>query len=286
MNYFYKEVKKKNMIKENDDVMYNNINGVEILQFKKLLEYQDIITHAYCLGTDRNFRTGRANNEIITEEELNKAVSDYRNLCDAINLDYNNIIKTKQRHTDNSEIITEKQIEGPDFNTFENTDGLITDKKKIVLSTTNADCILLLLFDPVKRVIANIHSGWKGTLQRISVKAIQKMKKEYGCEAENIIACMCPSIRKCHFEVGQDVYEEFYNEFKDINGYKEFFENIDGKWHIDTVLINRIILKKEGLLDKNIIDSGLCSVCNKEYMHSFRAEGENYKLNTAVISLK
>ena len=274
------------MIKENDEVICKDIDGVEILQFKKLLKYQDIITHAYCLGTDRNFRTGRANNEIITEKELNKAVNDYKDLCEAIGADYNNIVKTNQRHTDISRIINEKCVEGPDFNTFENTDGLITSMKNLVLSTTNADCILLLLFDPVKKVIANIHSGWKGTVQRISVKAVQKMKKEYGSEGKDIIACMCPSIRKCHFEVGGDVYEEFYNEFKDINQNKGIFENIDDKWHVDTVLINRIILKNEGLLDENIIDTGLCSVCNKKYMHSYRAEGENYKLNTAVISLK
>ena len=264
------------MIIENENIVYKNLDGVEILQFKRLLEYQDIITHAYCIGTDRNFRTGRANNEIITKEELTKAVSDYKDLCRVLNVNYNNLIKTKQKHTDNLEIINQKEIEGPDFETFDNTDGLITDKKELVLSTTNADCILLLLFDPVKKVVANVHSGWKGTLRRISVKSVQKMKEEYGCEEKNIIACMCPSIRKCHFEVGQDVYEEFYNEFKDIDEYKEIFEYVDGKWHIDTILI----------LDENIIDSGLCSVCNKEYMHSFRAEGENYKLNTAVIGLK
>ena len=274
------------MIRENDNIICKNINGVEILQFKRLLEYQNIITHAYCLGTDKNFRTGKANNECISVEEYNKAVSDYKDLCKAINVNFNNIIKTKQRHTDNSKIINRKNIEGPDFDSFENTDGLITDKKELVLSTTNADCILLLFFDPVKKVIANIHSGWKGTLQRISIKAIQKMKKEYGCEEKNIIVCMCPSIRKCHFEVGDDVCKDFKNEFKELSEYSDIYERINNKWHIDTILINKILLKNEGLLEENIIDSGLCSVCNKKYMHSFRAEGENYKLNTAVISLK
>ena len=93
---------------------------------------------------------------------------------------------------------------------------MITNKKNIILTTTNADCILLLFFDPVKKVIANTHSGWKGTLQEISVKTVNKMKEEYGCDPKDIIVCICPSIRKCHFEVDKDVYEMFYNQFKKL----------------------------------------------------------------------
>ena len=58
------------------------------------------------------------------------------------------------------------------------------------------------------------------------------------------------------------------------------------KWHIDTVQINKEILKNEGLKEENIIDSGLCSVCNSEIIHSFRVEKEGYGLNTALINLK
>ena len=156
----------------------------------------------------------------------------------------------------------------------------------MILSTTNADCILLLFFDPVKKVIANIHSGWRGTLQRISVNAVRKMIEEYDCNSKDIICCICPSIRKCHFEVDQDVYEMFYNEFKDLKGFEQIIEQKGKKWHIDTVLINQILLEKEGLKKENIIDCGICSVCNKDIIHSYRAEGKDYGLGTAVISLR
>ena len=271
---------------ENENVIYKNIDGVEILQFKKLLEYDNVITHAYCLGTNRNFRTGRVNGGKITPQEYNKALDDYKSLCKSVDLDYTDLVKTIQTHTDNVSNIEKKKIEGPDFNTYKDVDGLCTNKEDIILSTTNADCILLLFFDPVKKVIANVHSGWKGTLQRISIKTIRNMKEKYGCNEKNILVCMCPSIRKCHFEVGEDVYNLFYKEFKDIIQKENIFENKDGKWHIDTIEINRDILLKEGLLPENIIDSGICSVCNKEYMHSYRAEGDAYGLNTAIISLK
>lgn len=58
------------------------------------------------------------------------------------------------------------------------------------------------------------------------------------------------------------------------------------KWNIDTVLINKIILEQEGLKTENIIDSGICSVCNSDLIHSYRVEKQGYGLNTALISLK
>ena len=171
---------------------------------------------------------------------------------------------------------------------YNSTDGLITNKKDIILATTNADCILMLFFDPQKKVIANVHSGWKGTLQEISIEAVKKMKEEYSCNAEDIMCFICPSIRKCHFEVDQEVKDLFYNKFKKLYNIEEIIEENKekNKWHIDTVLINRTILKQEGLKEENIIDSGLCSVCNSDIIHSFRVEKEGYGLETALIALK
>ena len=270
----------------NDNVIHVKKNGMEYLQFRKLLKYQDIISHGYSLGLDKNFRTARANKDKLTKEEFEKAVKSYKTFCKSLNIEYNNIVKTNQQHTDNVEIIETKNVLGsPDFEAFKNTDGFITKTRDIALSTTNADCILIMFFDPEKRVIANVHSGWKGTLKRISVKTVEKMQEEYGCKPENIIACMCPSIRKCHFEVDKDVCELFYNEFQDID-LGNIIEKKEDKWYIDTILINETILLRAGLIKENIVDSGMCSVCNKNVIHSYRAEGAGYGLSTAIITLK
>ena len=246
----------------NENVVHIKKEGVQYLQFKKLLEYSDIISHAYSIGTDVNFRTARANKEKLPEQDFSKAMQDYKKLCSAINVDYKNVVKTNQEHTDNIAIATKKINQNfPDINLdeYSRTDGIITQKEKLVLSTTNADCILILFFDPVTKTIANIHSGWKGTLQRISIKTVQKMVKEFECKPEDIICCICPSIRKCHFEVDKDVKDLFEEEFKDLN----ISQNTDimekqkdkEKWNIDTVLINKIILSNVGLKEENIIDS-------------------------------
>ena len=246
----------------NDNVIHVKKGQVEYLQFRKLLEYKDIVTHAYTLGKNVNFRTAKANKEPL-EKEIYK------------------------QNTQNYKDVNKNE---PDFNVekYNSTDGLITNKKDIILATTNADCILMLFFDPQKKVIANVHSGWKGTLQEISIEAVKKMKKEYSCNAEDIMCFICPSIRKCHFEVDQEVKDLFYNKFKKLYNIEEIIEENKekNKWHIDTVLINRTILKQEGLKEENIIDSGLCSVCNSDIIHSFRVEKEGYGLETALIALK
>lgn len=275
----------------NENIIHVNKNVVQYIQFRKLLEYSDIIRHAYSLGTDVNFRTAKVNKQQLSRNEYELAINSYKNLCNAIGSNYINTVKTNQNHTDTIKIANKKIKEDePDFNLVEynETDGIVTNKKNLILSTTNADCILLLLFDPIKKVIANVHSGWRGTLQRISTKAIEKMEKEYNCNPKDIICCICPSIRKCHFEVEKEVKDMFEEEFKSIVEKNDIItETISSKkWTIDTVLINQIILEEKGLKKENIIDSKICSVCNSNLVHSYRVEKEGYRLETAIIELK
>ena len=276
----------------NENVIHVEKEGIQYLQFRKLLKYSDIITHGYSLGIDKNFRTARANKQKLPEQEAKKAIKDYENLGKCIDIKLNKMVKPNQAHTDKIQIVEKHILENePDFNleVYDKTDGLITNKKDIALATTNADCILLLFFDPVNKVIANVHSGWRGTIQRISVKTVQKMVNKFNCKPENIICCICPSIRKYHFEVENDVKEIFEKEFKDLkieqnNDIMEKQKDKE-KWNIDTVLINKILLKQEGLKQENIIDSGICSVCNSDLIHSYRVERQGYGLATALIKI-
>ena len=258
----------------NNNILHIKKEGIQYLQFKKLLNYSEI-KYAYVIGIDKDFN--------INKNE--EAKQNYKKICNVLNLNYNNIVNTKQNHTDNIQIINEKINKNkPDFNLYENTDGLITNKKEIVLATINADCILLVFYDPIKKVIANVHSGWRGTLKRISEKTVKKMVEEYGCNPEDIICCMSPSIRKDHFEVDNDVYKLFFEEYKNLYHLEKIFEQRNNKWHIDTILINKEILKKQGLKEENIIDSGICSVCNKDIIHSYRAHGKDAGRATQIIA--
>lgn len=275
----------------NENVIHIKKNRIEYLQFRKLLEYKDIVTHAYTLGTKINYRTSIKNITPLPPKEFDKAIKNYKTICESLGTDYKKIVKTDQEHTRNVAVIDKKiNKDKPDINQKEyiDTDGFITNKKNLILATTNADCILFLFFDPVKKVIGNVHSGWRGTLQEISIATVEKMVKEYNCNPKDIMCFICPSIRKCHFEVEQDVMQMFYDKFKNLKQIDEIIEkkNNLNKWSIDTVLINKIILQNKGLKVENIIDSGICSVCNSDLIHSFRVEKENYGVLAALIELK
>lgn len=291
----------------NKNVIHVKKNGLEYLQFRKLLEYKDAIYHAYALGLDVGFKTTTVNQQLASPERIDLARQSYKKLCSSMGSDDAHIVQANQNHTDIIKVVQTKiNMDQPDFSLTEEgiEDGLVTNKRTLALATTNADCILLLFFDPVKRVIANTHSGWKGTLQRISIKTVQKMIKEFGSHPQDIICCICPSIRKCHFEVDKDVKDMFEKEFYDLENVKfidiekenqeksiqltDFIEQKieNTKWNIDTVLINKILLQREGLNPENIIDSGICSVCHSDMIHSYRIEKKDYNTETAIIELK
>ena len=262
----------------NENVVFVNHNGLQYIQFRRLLEYKDRIVHAYTIGLDKNYR-------FLSQEDNTQIKGNYKNLCDEIGADYNKLVCSNQSHTDRVESV--EQVKNFMQEKIK-VDALCTNIKGITLSTINADCILLLFYDPVKNVIANAHSGWRGTLQRISVKTVQKMQTDFGCDPKDIICCISPSIRKCHFEVDQDVRDLYKNEFVDLSNLNDIIEEKiqNKKWHIDTVKINRKILENAGLDRQNIIDSGICTVCNKDLIHSYRAQKQGYGVETLLIGLK
>ena len=262
------------ILKDNNDIVIKDEKGIKYLQFKKLLEYG--IKHAYTLsveGVDFSFKTSAHDNS-------------YKMLADALDIEVNNIVEPVQTHTDEVRILEE--VTSSDA--LQDVDGLITNKKNIAITSKNADCILFFFYDPKNKVIANVHSGWKGTFKRIAIKTVQKMINEFSSNPEDILCFISPSIRKCHFEVDSDVKEMCENIFSELSLDKiiskgEIKENKQ-KYMIDTVLINKEGLLNLGLKEENIIDSGICSVCHKDEVHSARAEGDGFKRETAIIVLE
>lgn len=272
----------------NENIIHVKDEGIEYIQFKRLLEYEDKLKHAFTVGIDNDYRMPLYNspNNILTNEQIEQNKNSYKKLCKSIGIEYNDIVKTNQVHGDVVKIVKEKVNNNrPDFHEkfYEKTDGLITSKMNIAICTTNADCIVLMMYDPVKEVIANVHSGWKGTVQKIAKKTIEKMEQEYGCKSKDIICCISPSIRNCHFEVDTDVKDLFKES---IENAEVAIKKSNQKWHIDTIKINTEMLKESGLREENIIDSKICTVCNSKYIHSYRGSKHTNGLEIGIIELK
>lgn len=272
----------------NENVLHLKKGNIEYLQFRKLLEFEEL-NHAYILKPNNmNFKR----HIYDSEEKQKQALEKYKEVCEELNFNYNRLSAPVQEHSANV-VNVEKQEENIEntFNSYYHTDGLITNIKETPLVSTNADCILIIIYDPVNKVIANIHSGWRGTQQKIIQNGIKQMQQTYNTKPENAICCICPSIRKCHFEVDTDVKDIFYETFKYTGKTEEFIKigrKVDEKqkYNIDTVFINKIMLEELGVKPENIVDSNICSVCNKDLIHSRRIEGENYNVSLAVIELK
>lgn len=274
---------------ENENIKHIINEKMEYIQFKKLLEYPEL-NHVYVLKTNNmNFRmrTNFRNIEMVK--------SNLKTVCDSLKIKYDTILRPDYNHTNSVEVIKEYSFEEerPSLkgDKFKDTDGLVSNYSGITLMSTNADCNLILLYDPVKKVFGNIHAGWRGTFGKIVKNAIIKMKEDFNSNPEDIICCLCPSIRKCHFEVEDDVANECIKIFEYTGKLEEIIQkgevkNGKQKYYIDTILINKILLKEEGIIEKNIIDSQICSVCSCEKVHSRRAEGENFELGCALIGLK
>ena len=118
----------------NENVIHVKNKNIEYLQYRKLLEYKDIISHAYTLGLNVGFKVTGANNK-IEDNGYDFVINSYKNICESIGCNYKNVIRANQDHTDKVKIITEKTTKEPELKLTKEIveDGLITNKKNIVL---------------------------------------------------------------------------------------------------------------------------------------------------------
>lgn len=151
------------------------------------------------------------------------------------------------------------------------TDALVTNQTGICLCVQTADCVPILLFDPVNNVIAAVHAGWRGTVKKIAEVAIQKIVLKYNSNPENIVAAIGPSISPEIYEVGNEVVEEVKKSIP--NAEMLIHKNSSGNFHVNLWEANRQVLLENGLQEKNIEILGECSFTETNKYFSARKEG-------------
>lgn len=210
-------------------------------------------------------------------------IENYKIICDAIGVDYKKLVLSKQVHED---IIYKADYEdcgnGIIFeNRFSSVDGLITDKPGIPLCTVYADCVPLFFLDKKQGVIASVHSGWRGTVQRIGQKAVKMLIDEYNSHPEDILAAIGPSIGECHFEVSDEIAGIFDKEFGEDTVVK-----YDNKYHVNLEKACYSQFIAEGIPEKNITAAGICTYCNSDLLFSHRKTNGIRGNLGAIIELK
>ncbi len=197
-------------------------------------------------------------------------------------------------------------IEGRAPETTLHGDALFTCAAGMLLTVQTADCIPILLADTRTHAVAAIHSGWRGTLKRISEKALGRMKMEFGTRPADIVAAIGPGIAGCCYEVGHDVAKEFSSQFPNA---REWFEgpfdaissgDNDPNWlpwltmappghapepprvQLNLSVANRDILAGAGVPSENIAVSEFCTSCRTDLFFSYRKEHKTGRMMAAI----
>lgn len=161
------------------------------------------------------------------------------------------------------------------FGREDECDALYTTERRVALGIKIADCLPVTIIDPDHDVIANIHSGWRGAVQRITAVTLDALEREAQFVAKDALAFFGPTIRVCCFEVGEEVAALFAAPFVDRKYAKP---------HVDIVAMTTALLQQRGFDTSRIIDSGLCTRCDGSIFHSYRREGKRGGRNLAIAA--
>ncbi len=163
---------------------------------------------------------------------------------------------------------------------LDGADALMTDVQGVCIGVSTADCIPILIHDPAGRTCCAVHSGWRGTAARIVQKAVAAMRLAYGTSPSELRAAIGPGISMTHFEVGNEVYDEFVSAGFDMKG----ISRREGKWHIDLPECCRRQLVEAGLHPESIQMSGECTYSDTgKYFSARRLGTDSGRIFTGIM---
>ena len=237
--------------------------GKRVLK-SSLFDGTDVIS--FFTTRDLPLKAGESDN-LIEEVETNKKL-----ICKCLDIPLKNLIIPQQTHSDNVEIIDLAN------ESYLSCDSLITNESNIAVALNFADCVPLVFYDPIKKVAAAAHAGWRGTVSKIGPKTVEKMVINFDCQPENIIAVIGPAIGKCCFEAKEDVL----NQIADSVDRK--IKNIVSDMSADLKLANEAQLLAIGI--KKIDVCEYCTSCQNELFFSYRKERGKTARHSALIMIK
>ena len=198
---------------------------------------------------------------------------------------------------DASRLLTINQVHGSNVLTIDkpvkdisdlsktSADAIITNQCGIAIGVLTADCVPILLLDPVKKVIGIVHAGWKGAAKGIVQKTVETMVKQFGSDKKALLAAIGPSIGSCCYKVDEAVAKEFggneylillYPPLKKGKSKGDLAKGGRGdvEWGLDLKRANFIQLLNMGILEKNISVENLCTSCRNDLFFSYRKDGK------------
>ena len=200
-------------------------------------------------------------------ENVNRSRSIF---CTELKISPDGLAELEQVHGDIIVNVKQSGLQGQ-------ADGMMTNLPGIALGIYTADCLPVLIYDPVQRCIAAVHSGWKGTALQIAAKTVKALTAEYGSQPHGLRVWIGPGICGKCYEVGADVADHFAAEYKKSQGDK-FLLNLK------KAVLDQLIAA--GVSENNIEVCQDCTLEDKENYHSYRRDNIRAGRNLTVIMLK
>lgn len=250
----------------------------EMLGFIALCNYPDI----FCFTTTRNggVSTGNfssLNGSYFSGDKTECVDSNWARILSYTSIEPQLILRPYQTHDDRVLCIDESFLmlnEEEQKEILNGVDALITDIPKVLITVSTADCVPITLYDPIRRVGAVVHAGWRGTVKRILAQTAQLMVANYQSQIEDILFCIGPSISVDSFEVGAEVVDEFEKAGFELNDIVRLNPETQ-KQHIDLWKANLQQVLEIGALEANVFISGICTYTRHEEFFSARRLGIN-----------
>lgn len=192
----------------------------------------------------------------------------------ALGIDHNRLVAGAQVHGDRVQVVNREHLgrggkSGRDA--LAGVDALVTGLPGVPLAGFYADCVPVFILDPVKKIIALAHAGWKGTVKRIAGKTVSTMVRTFGCKPADCLAVTGPCIGQCCYEVDARVVNKLQESFE--NWQQFVTPSGEGHWKLNLAGVNRMTLIEAGLKPENVVTVDFCTSCHENLFFSHRASG-------------
>ncbi|MDP2940876.1 MAG: peptidoglycan editing factor PgeF [Candidatus Omnitrophota bacterium] len=225
------------------------------------------------------FSKRKQGNMSLVYGDTSAALANRRDFLGKLGIDYRHSVCAEQAHSNLVSYVKEEDRgKGAlDYTSaIPGADGLVTDKKGLPLAILTADCLSVFLYDPQVPAAGIVHAGWRGTKAEITTQAIKLMRKQFNTRPKNLKLIFGPSIRSCCYEVDRDLESAFRGKLAK-RGNRLF---------LDLAALNKREALDAGVGEKNILDSGVCTICRNEEFFSFRREGDASGRMISVVMLR
>jgi len=212
-------------------------------------------------------------------DNINNVIENYSRLCTALGISKDDLVCSTQVHGTDIRLITRDDCGMLLQDNPHKADGLISKNPGAALMVFTADCVPILLYDPVKKVAGAVHAGWRGTASNIAGIAVSKICYTFGSSPADIKAAIGPCISKCCFETHNDVADALQNALGQIAN--NCISQSAGKFMIDLKETNRIFLERAGVTDITISDE--CTSCSPDKYWSHRKTKGKRGSQAAII---